>query len=63
DLLTNLTEILSTFVDVTEDLSESNYITNSICATMLVEINKILKTESTNLSDDQDFNIDEQEDN
>ncbi|CAI2182295.1 11978_t:CDS:2 [Funneliformis geosporum] len=36
---------------------------NSICALMLVEIIKTLRIESTNLSDDQDFNIDEQKDN
>ncbi|CAI2174689.1 18403_t:CDS:2 [Funneliformis geosporum] len=63
DLLTDLTEILSTFANVTEDLGESNYVTDSICALMLVEIIKTLRIESTNLSDDQDFNIDEQKDN
>ncbi|CAI2194486.1 19056_t:CDS:1, partial [Funneliformis geosporum] len=58
DLLTDLTEILSIFADIIEDLNRSNYITDSICVPILVEIIKTLRTKSTNLSDDQDFNID-----
>ncbi len=60
DLIADLTEVLSTFADATEDLGGSSYVTNSMCTPMLVEIIKTLGVESVNSSDGQ-ANIDEQE--
>ena len=38
DLIADLTEVLSVFADVTEDLGGSKYVTNSMCTLMLMEI-------------------------
>ena len=46
DLITDLTEILSTFADATEELGGSKYITNSIRTRMLMEIIKTIKPNS-----------------
>src|SRR2546430_13673440 len=46
DLIADLTEVLSTFADATEDLGGSSYVTNSMCTPMLVEIIKTLGVES-----------------
>ena len=45
DLIADLTEILSTFAEATEVLGGSNYITNSLCVPMLIEIIKTLTTD------------------
>ena len=57
DLLTDLTEVLSLFADVTTELGGSKYVTNSLRVRMLLEI---MKTIRPNLTDDQD--IDEEGD-
>ncbi|CAB5386707.1 unnamed protein product [Rhizophagus irregularis] len=57
DLIADLTEVLSTFADVTEDLGGSKYVTNSMCTPMLMEI---IKTVTTDLANNQ--NSDEEED-
>lgn len=51
DLIADLTEVLSTFAEATEDLGGSKYITNSMRMPMLMEI---IKTVATDLSYDQD---------
>ena len=59
DLIADLTEVLSTFADATEELGGSKYVTNSIRTWMLMEIIKTIKPNSL---DNQDSNnIDEQE--
>ncbi|CAI2186287.1 18095_t:CDS:2 [Funneliformis geosporum] len=47
DLITDLTEVLSTFADATEDLGGSKYVTNCMRTPMLMEIIKTLTTESS----------------
>ena len=57
NLLTDLTEVLSLFADVTTELGGSKNVTNSLRVRMLLEI---IKTIKPNLTEDQD--IDEEED-
>ncbi|GBC50995.2 zinc finger BED domain-containing protein RICESLEEPER 2-like [Rhizophagus irregularis DAOM 181602=DAOM 197198] len=57
DLIADLTEVLSTFADATEDLGGSKYVTNSMRTLMLMEI---IKTVTTDLANNQDS--DEEED-
>jgi hypothetical protein len=51
DLIADLTEVLSTFAEATEDLGGSKYVTNSMCVPMLMEI---IKTVTTDPSYNQD---------
>ncbi|RGB36266.1 hypothetical protein C1646_741816 [Rhizophagus diaphanus] len=57
DLIADLTEVLLTFADVTEDLGGSKYVMNSMRTLMLMEI---IKTVTTDLANNQDS--DEEED-
>ncbi len=56
DLIANLIEILLTFAETTEVLKGSNYITNSLCIPMLIEI---IKTFTIDLSYYQNSNNNE----
>ncbi|PKK57501.1 hypothetical protein RhiirC2_797904, partial [Rhizophagus irregularis] len=56
DLIADLTEVLSTFADATEDLRGSKYVTNSMRTPMLMEI---IKTITTDLANNQDSDKEE----
>ncbi|RGB33247.1 hypothetical protein C1646_743453 [Rhizophagus diaphanus] len=63
DLIADLTEVLSTFADATEDLGGSKYVTNSMRMPMLMEIIKMVTTDLANNQDSDEEEDDAFENN